>query len=114
MSRGRPSRRAREAARARAEQKAAADAKVVTQRAIKRLDLLEWAIFGIGALLAMGGGAVVAGLMTAAAGWDFRSTWIGASLLLFVVPGVAALAKIRRDEQADADRIAASKGRSDG
>lgn len=99
MSRGRPSRKKREAARSEAERQAAAQAKEVTQRAIRRLDLLEWAIFGIGALLAMGGGAVVAGLLAVAGGWDFRSTWIGASLLLFVVPGVAALVKIRRDER---------------
>lgn len=97
MSRGRPSRKAREKARSQAEREAAAQAKVVTQRAIKRLDLLEWAIFGIGALLAMGGGAIVAGLASVSVGWDFRSTWIGASLLLFVVPGVVALTKIRRD-----------------
>ena len=114
MSRGRPSRRARAAARAQAEKEAAEKAQVVTQRAIKRLDLLEWAIFGIGAILAMGGGAVVALILAAVAEWDFRSTWIGASLLLFVVPGIAAITKIRRDERADAPRAQAAKGQNDG
>ena len=119
MSRGRPSRKVREAERALAEQaradrEAAEKAQVVTQRAIRRLDMLEWVIFGVGALLAMGGGAIFAAILTAAAGWDFRSTWIGASLLLFVVPGVVALAKIRKDERSGPGTGKGAEGTGDG
>jgi uncharacterized membrane protein len=78
----------------------------VTQRAIRRLDILEWVIFAVGAGLATAGGALVAWLASGLWGWDFRSVWIGASLLLFVVPGGMAVAKIKREERADARRLA--------
>jgi uncharacterized membrane protein len=89
-----------------AEREAARQARTVTQRAIRRLDILEWVIFGAGAAMAALGGALVAWLLSSIAGWAFRPTWIGASLLLFVVPGTIAVLKIRRDERADALRAA--------
>lgn len=95
----------------RAEREAAARAQEVTQRAIKRLDVLEWVVFGAGALMAMTAGAVVAWVMGIAVGWPFRSTWMASSLLLFVIPGGAAIIKIRKDERADAAR--ATKRTSD-
>lgn len=95
----------------RAEREAAARAQEVTERAIKRLDLLEWVIFGAGALMAMAAGAGVAWVMGAMLGWPFRTTWMAASLLLFVIPGGAAIMKIRKDERADATR--ATKRTSD-
>lgn len=88
----------------RADQEAAARAHEVTQRAIRRLDMLEWVVFGVGAVVAMVAGAAVAWVLAGAAGWDFRSTWIAASLLLFVIPGAYAIMKIRKDERADAAR----------
>lgn len=84
----------------RADREAAARAREVTQRAIRRLDLLEWVVWGAGALMAMVAGAAVAWVMAAAAGWSFRPTWIVASMLLFVIPGGAAIIKIRTDERA--------------
>ena len=98
----------------RAEREAARQARAVTRRAIRRLDVLEWLIFGFGAVLAALGGALVAGLLAGMAGWDFRSTWIGASLLLFVVPGTIAVVKIRKEERADALRIAERREDADG
>lgn len=86
------------------ERQAAELARVVAQRAIRRLDYLEWFIFLGGAVLATVAGGFVAWLMTGIAGWDFRSTWMGASVLLFVVPGIAAIIKIKRDERSDALR----------
>lgn len=88
-----------------AEREAARRAREVTQRAIRRLDLLEWAIFGVGAILSAMGGAAVAWLLSTGSGWGFRSTWIGASFVLFVVAGVIAVARIKKDERADAARI---------
>ena len=84
----------------RADREAAARAREVTQRAIRRLDLLEWVVWGAGALMAMVAGAAVAWVMAAVAGWSFRPTWIVASMLLFVIPGGAAIIKIRTDERA--------------
>ena len=62
----------------------------------------------------MVGGAVVAWVLSGAADWDFRSTWIGASLLLFIVPGTVAIVKIRGEAQAHAKRVAAIRGNDDG
>jgi uncharacterized membrane protein len=97
-----------------AEREAARQARAVTQRAIRRLDVLEWLIFGFGAVLAALGGALVAWLLAGMASWDFRSTWIGASLLLFVVPGAIAVVKIRKEERADALRNAERREDDDG
>lgn len=88
----------------RADREAAERAHEVTQRAIRRLDLLEWAVWGAGALMAMAAGAGVAWVMGAAVGWSFRPTWIVASMLLFVIPGAAAIIQIRKDERADSTR----------
>ena len=58
----------------------------VTARAIRRLDLLEYAIVGAAALLAVIAGGIVAFLVTAATSYSFTTAWIAASLLFFVVP----------------------------
>ena len=81
----------------------------VTQRAIRRLDVLEWVMWIGGIVLAVAGGAVVAALSSAIAGWPFRPAWIGASLLLFVVPGGIALIVLRMEER----RHSASKREGD-
>lgn len=86
----------------RPDEESAARLHAVAQRAIRRLDVLEWVIFAVGAALATLGGVVVAGMLSAMAGWDFRSVWIGASLLLFIVPGTVTIVRIRRDERAHA------------
>lgn len=93
----------------RAEREAADMARIVAQRAIRRLDLLEWAIFLGGAVLATLSGALVAWLAAGIGGWDFWTTWIRASVLLFVVPGVIAIIKIKRDERNDALRAEARR-----
>lgn len=92
-----------------AEREAAQLAQVVTRRAIKRLDILEWVILFAGVGLAMLGGAVVAWIFAGMAGWDLRTTWIGASIVLFVVPGAVAVIKIRREEREDALRLAETR-----
>lgn len=88
----------------RAEREAADRAHEVTQRAIKRLDVLEWVMWGAGAIMAMVAGAVVAWVMGVLVGWSFRPTWMVASMLLFVIPGGAAIIKIRKDERAETNR----------
>jgi uncharacterized membrane protein len=62
----------------------------IAARAIRRLDVLEYAILGAAAVLAIIAGALVAVLLDGTTGLPFRPTWIVASLLFFVVPaGVA-------------------------
>jgi hypothetical protein len=56
-------------------------------RAIRRLDALEWVILLAAVGLALGGGALVAWMLSAGTDLGFRSTWIVLSLLLLVVPG---------------------------
>ena len=77
----------------------------IASRAIRRLDMLEWVILGGAGVFAMVGGAVVAWLLSASAGLSFRPTWVVASLLLFGVPGVIALRRLRRDERETRARI---------
>ncbi len=89
-------------------------ARASTRRAVRRLDVLEWVIFIMGAGLSVGGGLVLAWMVTGMTGWDFRWTWIGASLMLFVGAGGAAVLKIRKDAAEDARRLAAIRGDSDG
>jgi len=96
------------------DREAAEAALVVTQRAIRRLDMLEWVLFAVGAGLAMLGGAVLAWIATGLVGWDFRSTWIGASLVLFIVAGTVAVVRIRKDARDDDERLAAIRERDHG
>lgn len=78
----------------------------VAARAIRRLDLLEWALFAGAAALALVGGALVAWLVSSSSPRvGFRSTWIVASAFFFVVPGAIALTHARREERRRAHRI---------
>ncbi|NIR79570.1 MAG: DUF2269 family protein, partial [Gemmatimonadetes bacterium] len=52
---------------------------------------------------------LAAWLLSAVAGWEFGTTWIVASLLLFVVPGTIAVIQIKREERADALRAAEAR-----
>jgi uncharacterized membrane protein len=90
----------------RAEREAAERAQEVAQRAIRRLDLLEGVLIAGGALLALALGALVAWVLAGIAGTPFRPVWMVASLVLFVVPGVLAIMRIRREEAADQRRTA--------
>jgi hypothetical protein len=57
------------------------------ERAIRRLDVLEWVILLAAVVFAIGGGALVAWMLSEGAGLAFRPTWIVLSILLLVVPG---------------------------
>lgn len=56
-------------------------------RAIRRLDALEWVILLTAVGFALGGGALVAWILSAGTDISFRVLWIGLSILLLVVPG---------------------------
>lgn len=84
--------------RARIEREAQAVHEVAV-RAIWRLDILEWVILGGAMLLAIGGGAAVAWLIAPTLAFGFRPIWTVMSVLLFVVPGVIAIRRMRKDER---------------
>jgi uncharacterized membrane protein len=69
------------------EQKELKAARVVTSRAIWRLNVLEYFILLAAVGLALLGGALVAWTLSTLAGLSFRWCWAGSSLLLFIVPG---------------------------
>jgi uncharacterized membrane protein len=86
----------------------------VAQRAIRRLDVLEWFILAAGVLLAVAAGALVAWMLAGPTGLGFRSLWIAASLALFVVPGGVAIMRIRRADREAATRAGTLKQDDDG
>ena len=57
------------------------------EKAIRRLDSLEWMILLAAVVMALGGGALVAWMLSAGTGLAFRPTWILLSILLLVIPG---------------------------
>lgn len=72
----------------------------VAARAARRLDILEWVILAGMAVVATAGGALVAFVLSGPAGLPFRWVWVGASVLMFGVPGAAALRRMRKEERA--------------
>ena len=70
----------------------------VARRAIRRLDLLEWVILAAAVALSVGGGALVAWILTGPNG-SFRTIWMVTSVLLFTVPGVIVFTRLKRDER---------------
>lgn len=65
----------------------------VMERAIRRLNVLEYVILGLAALLALIGGALVGWLLNETLDIPFRLGWALAALLLFVVPGAIVYAR---------------------
>lgn len=62
-------------------------ARKVTERALHRLNILEYVILLLALVLALLGGAVVAWVVSSATDLSFRWIWTVASFLLFVLPG---------------------------
>lgn len=79
------------------------------EKVIRRLNALEYLILLGAAGLALGGGALVAFLLTAGNDWSFRLIWGVAALLLFVLPGAVVLGRERmaqaRRDKAQRDSI---------
>ncbi len=73
------------------------------ERAIWRLNVLEYLMLGMTAVLALGGGALVAWILMTSFGVPFRPSWVIASLLLIIIPGLVVFGRERRKQPA-ADR----------
>lgn len=77
-------------------------ARRVMERAIWRLNVLEYLMLGMAAALSLGGGALVAWILRTSFGVPFRPFWVIASLLLFIIPGMVVFGREwRRKPAAD-------------
>lgn len=73
-------------------------AREVTERAVRRLGMMETLLMMAAGLMALVAGALTAWLLAGAMDWPFRPLWIAASVIFFVVPGGVVLVRARRDE----------------
>jgi uncharacterized membrane protein len=71
----------------------------VAVRAARRLELFEWALLGGAVAVALVGGALLAALLAAPLGVPFRVLWVGASIVMLVVPGGLALRRAKQEER---------------
>lgn len=69
------------------------------ERAIRRLNALEYFILAGAMALALVAGALAAWLVETLFGAPFRASWAVSSLLFFVVPGAIALRRERQTER---------------
>jgi predicted lysophospholipase L1 biosynthesis ABC-type transport system permease subunit len=66
------------------------------ERAIRRLNALEYVILVAAVLVALVGGGLVAFVLSAGTNLPFRPTWAVLSFLLLLVPGLAVFGRERR------------------
>lgn len=69
------------------------------QRAIRRLNVLEYMIIVAAVALALAGGWVVAFLVSAGTDLAFRPTWAIVSLILIIIPAAAVFGRERMEEK---------------
>ncbi len=65
------------------------------ERAIRRLNVLEYLILAAAFILALGGGGAVAYILSAGTSLPFRLTWAIITVLLLVVPGLLVFGRDR-------------------
>jgi len=81
------------------EKEAARVTSEVARRAIRRLDVIEWVILFGAAALSIAGGWLVAAILVGRDHESHRIVWMVVSVVLFVAPGAAALARFRQDKR---------------
>ena len=69
--------------------------------AIRRLNVLEYAILGVAMVLALLAGWLAAWMVETTIGGPFRPLWAVSSLLFFIVPGWVVLRREHRAPNAD-------------
>ncbi len=67
------------------------------EKAIRRLDALEWVILFFATGMALGGGALVAWILSVGTALPFRLTWAVLSVLLLVIPAFVVFGKEARE-----------------
>jgi hypothetical protein len=65
-------------------------------RAIRRLNALEWILLLAAVVMALGGGALVAWILSTGSDLSFRATWAVLSVILLVAPGILVFLRGRR------------------
>jgi uncharacterized membrane protein len=75
-------------------------ARKVMERAIWRLNVLEYLMLGMAVVLSLGGGALVAWILQTSFGVPFRPSWVITSLLLFIIPGLVVFGREWRKKPA--------------
>jgi predicted lysophospholipase L1 biosynthesis ABC-type transport system permease subunit len=85
--------------RRRRDEDAARRTREVAARAVRRLEVFEWALLAGAVGAALAGGALVAALVSVPLGMPFRLVWAGLSVVLLVVPGGLALRGARDSER---------------
>jgi len=73
------------------------------ERAIRRLNTLEYLILGASFLLALAGGGVVAFLLSSGTALPFRLTWGVVSILLLIIPGLIVFGRDRGERRSGSD-----------
>jgi hypothetical protein len=96
------------------EKEAARVTSEVARRAIRRLDVLEWVILAAAVGLAVGGGALLAWLLTGSSRENFRLIWMITSVLLFVVPGGIVLLRTKTEARRQGAGPAGAPASDDG
>lgn len=84
----------------------------VASRAVRRLDAAEWILLGASMFLAILGGGLLALLLAGPLGVPFRVAWTVASVLMFGVPGLLALRKMRREDREFREKSLTENGES--
>ncbi len=74
------------------------------ERAIRRLNTLEYVILVASFLLALAGGGVVAFLLSSGTALPFRLTWGVVSILLLLIPGLLVFGRNRPGRRTDDER----------
>jgi len=86
----------------------------IAARAARRLEILQWVILFVAAVLATAAGALIAFLASDLLGLPFRPTWMVASLLLFVVPAAWSYRRLKREGRERLEDVSSRKRESDG
>jgi formate-dependent nitrite reductase membrane component NrfD len=73
------------------------------ERAIRRLNTLEYLILAASFVLALAGGGVVAFLLSSGTALPFRFTWGVVSILLLIIPGLLVFGRDQREKRSGSD-----------
>lgn len=86
------------------ERETAEFARDFTDRAVKRLNILEHLFLLVAAGAALLAGLLVAWLLNQSFELPFRSTWAAASLVLFLLPAGLSWLRVRREDREELER----------
>ena len=74
-------------------------------KVIRNLDMLEWVILFLATGMALGGGALVAWILSVGTRLPFRLTWAVLSVLLLVIPAFVVFGREARERGRERRRL---------